>query len=62
MVAATDQAKVRGWLHAFRASRDEGEWLRKVAAERGVSMSDLVREGLRSIDALPRSAQEVEVT
>ncbi|MEY3962887.1 MAG: hypothetical protein RLZZ106_142 [Cyanobacteriota bacterium] len=47
----------RKWLHAIRLSRAEGLQLRKAAAEREVSMSELIREGLRSIDVLPQETK-----
>lgn len=40
-------------FHAFRATADEGACLRQAAAERELTISDLIREGLRAIGALP---------
>ena len=53
MPAPLPEGKARKIATAFRVTETELRQLQKTAAERGATVSDLVREGLRMQGALP---------
>lgn len=53
MPALKPAEKVRQITSTYRLSAIELRYVQKVAAERGTTVSDLVREGLRMQGALP---------
>lgn len=57
MAAADQQQPSKFVLLTFRSNTDERAHLHRIAAERGTTLSGLVREGLAAIDAaLPAEA------